>query len=109
MTTKPKAELTHCPRCRTLLTVTESPFAVMARCERCEKTVGAERRTAMETLAYMAAQQGIQPHQTDLAFTINVLCFIIDTRDQMLREEIRRLGMQVDRLSKRNARKGGKP
>ena len=107
MTTKPKEKPTHCPKCQTLLTITESPFAVAAKCEKCEKTVWVGQRTAVESLAFLAAQQGIQPHQTDLAFTINVLCFIIDTRDQMLREEIRRFGMQVDRLPKRNTRKGG--
>ena len=107
MTTKPKAKPDHCPVCQTLLTIAESPFAVAAKCEECDKPIWVGQRTAMETLAYMAAQQGIQPHQTNLAWTINTLCFIIDTRDQMVREEIRRLGMQVDRLTKRNTRKGG--
>lgn len=105
MTTKQKAEQTHCPKCQTLLTITESPFAIAAKCEKCEKVIWATRRTAMETLATLAAGQGLLFHQTNLALTINSLCFIIDTRDQMLREEIRRLGMQVDRLTKRNTRK----
>lgn len=107
MTTKPKAKPDHCPVCQTLLTITESPFAVAAKCEECDKPVWATRRTAMETLAVLAAGKGLLFHQTNLAWTINTLCFIIDTRDQMLREEVRRLGMQVDRLSKRNTRKGG--
>lgn len=107
MTTKPKEQPTRCPKCRTLLQTLEGPFAVAAKCEKCEKTIWAERRTAMETLAVLAAGKGLLFHQTNLAFTINSLCFIIDTRDQMLREEIRRLGMQVDRLSKCNTRKGG--
>lgn len=107
MTTKPKARPDHCPVCQTLLTLVESPFAVAAKCEKCEKMVWVGQRTAMEALAALAAQQGLQLYQTDLTWTINGLCFIIDTRDQMLREEVRRLGMQVDRLSKRNTRKGG--
>lgn len=107
MTTKPKERPAHCPKCQTLLSILEGPFAVAAKCEGCDKNIWVGQRTAVESLAFLAAQQGIQPPQTDLAFTINVLCFIIDTRDQMLREEIRRLGIQVDRLPKRNTRKGG--